>query len=396
MKNIIISIIGLYNGGAERSLVNFLSEINFNEYNVDLLLFKNEGMFLSQVPVEVNILEIPDTLKCSYSSFSSLAFKNLVCFKASINRVIGTFLSKTYSVFGKKYRYDQSRWKYFYSHTIKNVEKHYDVAIAYMHGEPLYFTAEKISADKKIGWIHNDYNAIGYNPNIDIKYLKKYNHIVSISDECVKILKDTFPEIEDRFINIPNLTSSTFVKSMAQKEIPHEMDKKIFKLLSIGRLTYQKGFDIAIEAATILKQKGYKFIWYIIGEGKLKEDLQKQVISNSVEDCFVFLGAKENPYSYIVNCDLFVQTSRFEGKSMVLDEAKILEKPIVVTNYPTVFDQIKNDEEGLIVEMNAEAIANGIKKFILHPEYILKFKDFLSFHEYGNNIFVSEYYKLMD
>lgn len=107
-------------------------------------------------------------------------------------------------------------------------------------------------------------------------------------------------------------------------------------LLSIGRLSRQKGFDYAIDAAALLKKAGYRFKWYVLGIGGLQEELETRIQEKGVDDCFKLLGNRENPYPYIKNCTIVVQSSRFEGKSVVLDEAKILAKPLLSMDFVSI------------------------------------------------------------
>ena len=147
-------------------------------------------------------------------------------------------------------------------------------------------------------------------------------------------------------------------------------EDKRFKIVSIGRLTEQKGFDFAIDAAKILTEKGFKFCWYILGEGPLRKSLETQIKLNGVSDYIRLLGIRSNPYPYIKYADIFVMPSRYEGKSIALDEAKVLCKPIVVTNYPSVNDAIIDGQNGMIVDIDAESIAKGI--LALYNNDILK------------------------
>ncbi|MDY5022376.1 MAG: glycosyltransferase, partial [Blautia sp.] len=159
----------------------------------------------------------------------------------------------------------------------------------------------------------------------------------------------------------------------------------------IGRLSEQKGFDIALKAAKNMKEKNFKFVWYIIGEGSdLNMLLEMRKEYNLIEEV-VFLGAKKNPYYYIKNCDVFVQTSRFEGKSIVLDEAMILNKPIVVTNYTTVTSSITNGENGTIVEINPDDICEGIIKLYNNPELRKIYSKNLSITATGNEAEIAKY-----
>ncbi len=388
-KKILFVMSSLRGGGAERGLVNLLSLFDFERYEVDLILLQQEGFLLKQLPPEVNLISDCEDLHTLYRT----SLKKMFSFKypaLSLKHIVYTLTSKLAVEGASKSR--QYRWKRFYRKIIKKLNKPYDVGIAYMHCEPIYFLVDKVKADIKIGWIHNDYSQLEYNHAMDLRYFKKLDKLVSISDICVEALRKTFPSQRSKLYMLPNLTSSETVKAMAEEFIPEEFKTKKLKLLSIGRLDVQKGFDIAIDAASILKKHGIDFIWCIIGKGSIKKELENQIKSLGLEKSFFLLGTKENPYPFIKRSDIVVQTSRFEGKSVVIDEAKILAKPIVVTRYSTVFDQI-NEKEGIIVELNAAAVAEGIERMLTDSEAYIKY---LSENKYGNQDKISEYYKLFD
>lgn len=230
----------------------------------------------------------------------------------------------------------------------------------------------------------------------DLKLFSKVDAIVTISDECLQILSEEFPEFQNKCFCVANITSSTIVKQRAEEFRPKEYEKENNIILSIGRLSEQKGFDMAITAARIIKTKGIKFKWFIIGSGPLNDELSKQIQKENVADCIQLLGSRENPYPYIKECDIFAQTSRYEGKSVVLDEAKILGKPIVVTKYPTVYDQIHNDDEGKIVEMNPQGIAEGISKLIIDKDRRIRMQKYLKSKEYGNQEEIKKYIDIIE
>lgn len=395
-KKILFVISALETGGAEKSLVNLLNQMDYGTYDVDLLLFKRKGVFLKQIPKEVNIMEPPFDLYCLYNR-PTVGKHFFIAFRQTVVRLVGSLYRRAF--YAKKfYPGMQARWELFYKRSLGNLQGMYDVAISYMHGESMYYVAEKVQAKKKVTWVHNDYRATKLEPQKDYPYFKSFKQIVTISDECVKIWRESFPDIADRIQCIPNITSSTFTRKMAENFYPSEYieakDKKI--LISIGRLSQQKGFDIAIEAAKILKDNGVNFCWFVIGQGELKNTLQEQIRNNRVEDCFVLLGIRENPYPYIKNANILVQSSRFEGKSVVLDETKILAKPFVATNYSTVYDQVIDGKEGIIADLDPEAIANSIMRLLEDRALYKEIESYLKSHEYGNVEEMEKYYKLFE
>lgn len=393
MKKILFVMPSLDSGGAEKSLVNLLNIIDYKKYDIDLLLLKQEGLFLDQIPKEVNLLPLTDSLQYAYKINKSM-FNSFSGMKLGMLRVMSTFVCKLF--YKEKAR--QQRWIKYYKRYLPNLEGTYDVAVGFLEGDASYYVVDKVVANKKILWIHNDFNEIKKTEEKSIyeEYFYKADNVVSISDKCVQILVQNFPHLKDKFLYLPNLTSSSLLKKMAVEYQVEEFQKNEFNILSIGRLTKQKGYDLAIEALNILKNQYSNVHWWIIGAGELEWQLKDQVKHRGLEKYITFLGLKENTYPYIKNCDLLVQSSRWEGKSVVLDEAKILAKPILATNYSTVSDQLKNKVEGLIVNIDEQSISDGIIYLIEHNQIYNKIKIYLENHEFGNECDIKKYYLLFD
>ena len=391
-KDILFIMNNLNCGGAEKALVSLLQTMDYNKYNVDLLLFKKEGIFLNSVPKEVNLLEEP----FGYNYFD-MSIKNAILgcikkfrFDIAINRLLAGLIFKT-----EKSRVicEQKVWKYI-SRGIKSLNKQYDVAIGYLEKNPIYYCVEKVNANKKIGFIHNDYEKLGMNPDIDIKYFDKLDNIITVSEGCAEVLKQTFPQHKSKIQVMYNIISPKVIHKMASEDI--SIDKEKINIVSVGRLNYQKGFDIAIEACGLLKKNGYNFVWNILGEGEERHKLEEMIKEHHLENVFILGGIKENPYPYIKHADIYVQPSRFEGKSIAIDEAKILNKPILVTNFSTAKDQIDDQTNGLIVDMNPESIYKGIKQLIDSEELRKKLSQNLSNEELGTEKEIEKLYNMFD
>ena len=385
-KKILFVNISLVNGGAEKSLVNLLNEMPEDQYEIDLLLFRKEGMFLPQVPHYVNIIEAPEALKNLYRPVKDFN-------KNTITKVIGTAISKT--ITSNPYLMREFRWRNFYRGKITRLSKHYDVAVGCVVGECTYFVNDLVSADKKLCWVHTDYVGAKCDRRADEKYYQNMDSIVTVSDKCAEVLKTVFPEFQNKILWLPNITSSEVLRKRSKEEIPERIDEGKKLLVSVGRLIPLKGFEIAIDAAKIMKQDGCQFQWFILGNGELFDKLNAQIEDLELKDWVKLLGPKENPYAYIAKSDVVVQSSKYEGKSVVLDEAKILGIPIVSTNYDTVVDQIIPEKEGLIVNMDAEDIAHGIEEMFNNQMLYKTIKNYLNAHEYGNQADVEKYIKLI-
>lgn len=390
-KSILFVMNNLTCGGAEKALISLLETIDYSKFDVDLFLFKHEGLFFSKIPSQVNVLEEP----IEYSYFDMSIKKAIInCLKTgrldiALSRVRAAFIFRN-----EKNRAicEQKVWKRM-SNSFETIIKKYDVAIGYLEKNPIYFCIEKVNADKKIGFIHNDYDKLGMDSTIDSEYFSKLDNIVTVSEECAEVLIQRFPMYKQKINVMYNIVSPNMINNMSLERIG--IKHKGIKLVSVGRLNFQKGFELAIEACKILVENGYEIKWYILGEGEERVKLEKMIEENELQEIFILLGIKENPYPYIREADIYIQPSRFEGKSIALDEAKILHKPIVVTNFSTAKDQIKNEENGLIVEMKPQSIYEGIKELIDNDELRNKLIVNLSNESLGTESEIQKLYRLI-
>lgn len=392
-KNILIHIGGLGAGGAEKSLVSFLNTLPKELYNIDLMLLNKGGLFRNLLPENVNIIEPPFPYNCTGISITNWRFYIKHNPKFFIKKLYSLYKIKNKGIFSK----DQTLW-YIWKDSVKSLEKKYDVAISYLEGITNYFIIDKVKATKKIIWIHNEYSKLGYNKDFDRSYFEKADAIVTISELCKNNLITNFPKEEKKICILENISNPILIKKMADEDINDQLfenNNDTLKLLSIGRLYPQKNYPLAIEAAKIIKDKGINFKWYIIGEGILRNEIEKQIKNLSLQDNIILLGLRSNPYPYIKQCDVFVQSSLFEGKSIAIDEAKILCKPIVATNYKTVYDVISDNINGLIADMTPTALAEKIILLYKDKELRIHLSNNLKKETINNTVQIENYIKLI-
>lgn len=379
-------------GGAEKCLVNLLNEFDYNNYDVDLLLLNKTGIFLKLLPQQVKIITLQDDFaifsKNILSSFLSFLFKGK--FGLAYSRIAFTYKNRTIKNSGFAEQYS---WKDL-KKAIPTIDNKYDVAIGFLEKTSIYLTVDKVVAKQKIGFVNNDYKMLNLDSKFDEPYFSKLDYLFTVSESCEDVLKNSFPSLTSKIKMMYNILSEKAIQNLAN-ERNDNLDKGI-NLVTLGRLSHQKGFDIAIKSCAILKQKGIDFKWYILGEGEDRKALEQLIIENDVVANFILLGIKENPYPYINNATIYVQPSRFEGKSLAIDEAKILHKPILVSNFPSAKDQITSHENGIIVPLNAESIAAGIENLIQDSELRAKLISNLKRHHYGTESEINKLYQLID
>ena len=362
-KKVLISMYSLHIGGAERSLIGLLESFDYETYDVDLFLYRYEGEFLSFIPKEVNILP---SIK-QYTTFER-PIKDVIkeghVYLGSA-RIAAKLKTKIKNRGLKKEHgtYKQMQYTWYYSiPRLPHLEKNYDVAISFLG--PHYFILDKVKAKIKIGWNHTDYFTI-VNPDkaLDEKMWTRLDYIVNVSKDCEESFLKVFPNLKHKTIVIENIISPTFVREQSQEDTANEMpDDGCIKICSVGRLSDAKGFDTAIFACKKLIESGYDIKWYIVGYGGEEDHLRKLIRDNDMNDRFILLGKKVNPYPYIRKCDIYCQPSRYEGKAVTVREAQILGKPVVITNFPTAKSQLIDGFDGHICELSVEGIVNGIKR----------------------------------
>lgn len=342
-RKIVFVIESLHLGGAEKSLVTLLQNLDSAVYDVELLTIVEGGFFKDKVPAWVRWEVIPSAPITLYQR-------------------INYFLQKKLS---RKKHHAQLLWPIIAKNYTKRAQQ-YDVAIAYGQGFPTYFVNKKLIADKKYAWLNTDYTKAGYHIQSDYSIYHNFNKIIAVSDEA----KESFFQVLSHFGKtlevevIKDISDTIRILEQANSQLKFRFDSKKINILSVGRLAASKGFALAIEACKILKGKGYPIHWYIVGEGTERSSLEKQIANNNLEKSFSLVGADTNPYPYMKACDIYVQTSLFEGLGLTVIEAAILQKPIVCTNFPTAYGILKDGETGLIAEMTAESIAENIERLI--------------------------------
>ena len=356
----------LGSGGAEKSFISLLELLPRDVFDINVMVVNQGGMFYSHIPKDVTMIEAPKRLRIALGSIHSQFMHQECNLWERLLKLASNIAVRFHGMTNLDLL--QFTWT-LWCHSIPMVNGEWDVAVSFMNGMTNYFVIDKIKARRKILWVHNDYKMFKSNHKFDSRYWVKADKVVTISNVCVNSLEECFPHIRGKFTYIENISSAKTIHSMANETYPVEYqktDKDVIKLLSIGRLAEQKGFDMAINAAAMLKEKSIAFRWFIIGGGGLKNDLQARINNQKLTDCVILLGERANPYTYMSHADIIVQTSRYEGKSIVIDEAKILHKPIIITNYPSAHDNINDGVTGIICPMNANGIAEAIEKLASH------------------------------
>lgn len=398
-KHIFISTYYMEIGGVERSLIGLLNSIDYDYYEVDLFLHRHSGEFMNLIPDQVNLL--PEDKK--YATYSR-PVKSLIkdgFWGIGVARILAAMKNKRVNK-QKKIPENGSATTYSLKYTepflpsLKHYGK-YDLAISFLM--PHNIVLSKVSAKKKLAWIHTDYSTIYLDKKIEMPIWSKYDHVISISESVTKSFLSVMPEVKDKIIQIENILSPSAVKQQALEEnVEEELKNDISEVIlcSVGRLSYQKNFDQAVYICQHMVEMGLNIKWYIIGEGTEKSLIEKNIKEAKMQNHFFLLGKKANPYPYMKACDYYIQPSRYEGKAVTVREAQILQKPVIITRFSTSASQLQEDIDGLIVPLDNKKAAHEISDFIQNKEKHQAFVENMKKTNYGNETEVERLYTLME
>ncbi|WP_431800756.1 glycosyltransferase [Halobacillus andaensis] len=364
---ILFMIINMNIGGTEKALLNMISTMDKNKYDVTILMLEKKGGFLKFIPEHVNIKYVQ-----GYSTIKPLlnnpplesAMKLLRKGKVlkTINFILFHILAKVIK-----------NRTIIFNYLAKDIEKlniKYDTAIAYAGPMDFisYFILKKTSATRKIQWVHFDVNKVGFNCDLAKKLYKSFDNIFVVSEEAKKKLIDKIPSIRRRTEVKYNKVSPSIVEKQSNIGKGFEDIYNGVRILTVGRLSPEKGHDVSINVLSRLIKEGHVIKWFVLGEGKSRAEYESRIKKLNLDKNFILLGADPNPYTYMKQCDIYVQPSRYEGYCITLLEAKVLNKPIIATSVNGVKEQLTSGVNGLIVNVDEDDLYKAVKKLVIDRE----------------------------
>lgn len=376
-KKILFMAINMNVGGTEKALLNMISELPRDKYDITILMLEKYGGFLDSIPPDVevryvkNYKKIKDMLEKPIHFLALESLKEVKLFKAF-------YLLYIYLLC--KIMRENSYYLKFILHDYPIEKNEYDVAVAYAGPMDFisYFVINKIKAKKKIQWIHFDITKIGFNKFFVAKIYKKFNKIFVVSEEGKNKLIKLLPNLTMNTDVFRNIVSREQILKQAKEGSGFTDNFDGTRILTVGRLSHEKGQDIAIKVLLKLIKEGYKVKWYCLGEGHLRPQLEEIIAKSNLQDNFILLGAFPNPYPYIDQCDIYVQPSRHEGYCITLAEAKYLHKPIITTNFTGSKEHIRNSITGSIVSVDEVEIYRALKELLENKHLARKYSENLA------------------
>jgi glycosyltransferase involved in cell wall biosynthesis len=358
-KRLLFVYDGMVIGGSTTSLLSILNSIDYKRYEVDLLLYINEGALFNQIPKQVNILP--------HASIYPPSAKGVKILRSIL---AGDILRALYYglLIDKKLIINWQAMVYATVTNSRRLDVEYDAAIGFLEGWPNAYVALKAKAQNKIGWVHLDWKGSHLNPKIFDRVYAKFDTIVLVSQKCMDNYIEMFPKFKSKAVYIENILSQKTIRNMAHKFIADlAIDKAKINLVSVCRIEFHhKGLDRGIKAFTKLKKENLieNFHWYIIGDGSDIDNLKNMITENFLGQFITVLGPQNNPLPYVALMDVFFLPSRYEGKPMAVTEAQMLGVPALVTAYASANEQIENGIDGVVLENTDDAVYTGLKNLV--------------------------------
>ena len=366
-KRILFCFTSFQVGGVACSLMNLINVIH-DKYEIDLLCFSNEGTLKEQVPDNVHIL--PTTQWAA-------------------------MLGDTQKLTIKK-----SRWRGFirglfmlYSRTIgskvpmrlvlKTLPKlpHYDVAISFTHDPHFHVFAggcnryiiENVDADIKATFVHCDYSRYGGNTQESRDLYAKFDYIACCSEGCKRIFDETVPALVNKTIVVRNCFQYEDIEQKATL-FNADFDKDFFNIVTVCRLSPEKGLDKAMRTISEIHKKCPKVRWHIVGDGAEYQKLKELQESMGMQDVVLFWGEQKNPYPYIKAANLFFLPSEHECAPMVFNESWAVGTPVLCTRTISVKEMIEEPQVGLVCEHTVDSMIEKLDYLLTHLDQLDEYR----------------------
>lgn len=353
-KKILFVTKALWIGGIETALINLLNNLDYSKYEVSLLIVKAELDLKDQICSKCKLLVADRDVMITYGK--PYKFRKLFHLTETAVRPSKLHRALMWTVPIIKW-VENSLYIDYIKSMFKN--EHYDTLVIYSD-VVAELAVRAITADKYLMFYHHGAMRHVYHDQIAYKKCEK---IIAVSNNLAEKLKVFVPQYANKIMAIHNLTDVDGIISKGQDHCEDIFDPTQYNIVSVGRISHEKGMDIAVSACDQLVKRGFKNIrWWIVGGGPAMQELMEQVSALKMENYILLVGMKKNPYPYIKQADLYVQPSRIEAFGLTIKEAMIFERNIIATNTDGAREILKN--KGLLCDIDEQSLANAIEKQI--------------------------------
>lgn len=365
-KRLLFVVNTLGKAGAETLLLQVLRNFHDDSYEVFLYAVIGQGELFDQLPGYVNVLNSHPSMMSVLSGRGRRRMVGSVL-KAFVKN--GGLYHKTgYTVRTlaamckkRQFQLDKLLWRVM-AEGASRFPVGFDMAVAWIEGGAAYYVADYVKAEKKAALIHTDYERAGYTRAMDQNCWEVFSTIFTVSEGAKRGFAAVYSEYASRLRVFPNMIDLASIRELAGEGSGFSDNYQGTRLLTVGRLTYEKGYDMALDALNLLKKRGVSVRWYVLGEGEERKALERKRAKLELREDFVLLGSVENPYPYYAQTDIYVHATRFEGRSIALQEALALGCAAIVSDCNGNRDEIVDGQDGLLCTFDPLALADCIER----------------------------------
>lgn len=361
MRRVFFLLSSMNVGGVEKSFLGLLTTLPPERYEIHIGLIHRRGGLLNELPPYVHIHEISvynklwPIINDPPRNTVRRLFKEGYWGESSILFILYLWMKVTGSSF----------WTYRYLlRKEPPLDGEFDAAIAYSGPSQMidYYICEKVNAPKKYGWIHFDVSRFGIDRGMTRRLYRKYEKIFIVSKEARDIFCGIFPEFTGKTEVFYNIVNYNLIRQLAESAPTFNDGFTGKRLLTVGRISREKGQQTAIRAMKLVLDKHPHTRWYFVGEGKDMDACQALARQEEMGVSIVFLGLQDNPYGFMRDCDLYVQPSLHEGYCITLAEALCFNKPIVTTKFAGAQEQLEGKADAWIADFTSESLVEKINE----------------------------------
>lgn len=368
MKKLLFVINTLGLAGAEKALVELLRAIDPTRYELSLYVMLPCGEVAAELPASVRRLN-RRLRPCPVTGREGRAVCARTMLASLLRRGTGLrllpYLLRNHRAQKRagRVQWDKLCWRAL-SDGAPRLRETYDLAVAYLEGASTYYVADHVRAKHKAAFVHIDYQDAGYTPALDCGCYDAFERVCVVSREVGDRFLAVYPQYREKVRLFHNLVDAERIRQRAREPGGFEDDFTGTRLLSVGRLHPQKAYDLAIPAMKCLAEQGRDLRWYVLGEGAERPRLERMIDELGLRGRFVLLGAVGNPYPYMQQADIYMHVTRFEGKSIAIEEAQALGKPIIASDCTGNREQISPEVDGLLIPLTVDDIAAAVARLL--------------------------------
>lgn len=371
-KKLLFVINTLSRAGAETALLELLRVLDPRRFDISLFVMTGQGELVSELPPYVRVLNTGyDKASVLDKAGKKRLMKKVLrslCVRGNGVRLFPYLLRNLWDMLRRgPVNADKLLWRVI-SDGAPRRDTRYDLAVAYLEGGSTYYVADHVKAAKKAAFVHIDYTMAGYTRKLDLDCYDSFDKIFAVSNEVRARFLEIYPEHEHKTEIFHNILNAGEIRRKSRLPGGFTDGYGGTRILTIGRLTSQKAFEVSIEALKLLKDADGRFRWYVLGEGDQRGRLERMISALGLTEDFILCGAVDNPYPYLAQAELYVHASRFEGKSVAIQEAQILELPVLASDCSGNRENVSDGEDGKLCQFTPEGIRDGILWLMEHPE----------------------------